>query len=186
MNLVARAKAILMTPRTEWGVIDTEPLNVGQLLTGYVLPLAAIGPIASAIGFSMFGFGGLFRMSLGAAIGHAIVQFIFAVIGVFVLAWIINALAPTFGGTQSMPQAIKLAAYSSTAAWVAGIFGIVPALAILAAIGGIYSLYLCYMGLPILMKSPPDKTMTYFIAVVVAAIVIYFVIGAITAKMMFF
>ena len=186
MNLVARAKAILMTPRPEWEVIDGEPLDLGQLLIGYVLPLAAIGPIARVIGFSMFGYGGLFRMSFGSAIMQGIVAFIFAVIGVFVLAWIINALAPTFGGTQSMPQAIKLAAYSSTAGWVAGIFGLLPALLILAAIGGIYSLYLCYIGLPILMKSPPDKTMTYFIAVLVAAIVIYAVIGMITARAMFF
>src|SRR6476661_6338642 len=140
MNLIARAKAILTTPRTEWPVIDTEPLDLGSLLTGYILPLAAIGPIASAIGWSMFGFGGLFSMSIGSAIMHAIVAFIMAIVGVFVLAWIINALAPTFGATQSMPQAIKLAAYSSTAAWVCGIFGLIPALAILAAIGGIYSL----------------------------------------------
>lgn len=186
MNLVTRAKAILTTPRQEWEVIDTEPLDMGQLLTGYVLPLAAIGPIATAIGWSLFGFGGLFRMSIGSAIGHAIVAFIFAIIGVFVLAWIINALAPTFGGTQSMPQAIKLAAYSSTAAWVAGIFGFIPALAILAAIGGIYGLYLCYLGLPVLMKSPAEKTMTYFIVIIVAAIIIYFVIGIITARMMYF
>src|SRR6476469_5525564 len=110
MNLVARAKAILTTPRTEWPVIDAEPLDLGSLLTGYVLPLAVIGPIASAIGWSMFGFGGYFRLSIGSAIGHAIVSFIMAVVGMFVLAWIINALAPTFGGTQSMPQAIKLAA----------------------------------------------------------------------------
>ena len=186
MNLVARAKAILTTPRQEWEVIDPEPLDVGKLLTGYVLPLAAIGPIASAIGWTMFGFGGLFHMSMGTAITHAIVAFIMAVIGVFVLAWIINALAPTFGATQSMPQAIKLAAYSSTAAWVAGIFGLFPALAILAAIGGIYSLYLCYLGLPVLMKNPAEKTMTYFIVIIVAAIIIYVVIGAITARMMYF
>ena len=186
MNLVSRAKSILMTPRQEWPVIDGEPLDLRQLLVGYVLPLAAIGPIANIIGWSMFGFGGLFRMSLGSSISHAIVAYIFAIIGVFVLAWIINALAPSFGGTQSMPQAIKLAAYSSTAAWVAGIFGIIPALVILAAIGGIYSLYLCYIGLPVLMKSPADKTMTYFIVIIVAAIIIYFVIGIISAKMMFF
>ncbi len=186
MNLVARAKAILTTPRQEWEAIDSEPLDVGQLLVGYVLPLAAIGPIANVIGWSLFGFGGLFRLSLGTAITHAIVMYIFAIIGVFVLAWIINALAPSFGGTQSMPQAIKLAAYSSTAAWVAGIFGIIPALAILAAIGGIYSLYLCYVGLPIIMKSPADKTMIYFIVIIIAAIIIYAVIGAITARMMLF
>lgn len=186
MNLVARAKAILTTPRTEWPVIDDEPLDLGALLTGYVLPLAAIGPIASAIGWSLFGFGGYFRMSIGTALTHAIVAFIMAIVGVFVLAWIINALAPTFGGTQSMPQAIKLAAYSSTAAWVGGIFGLIPALAILAAIAGLYSLYLCYLGLPVLMKNPPDKTMTYFIVIIVAAIVIYVVIGTITARTMYF
>lgn len=186
MNLVARAKAILTTPRTEWPVIDAEPLDMGQLLTGYVLPLAAIGPIASAIGWSMFGFGGLLRMSMGSAITHAIVAFIMAIVGVFVLAWIINALAPTFGGTQSMPQAIKLAAYSSTAAWVCGIFMLIPALSILSAIGAIYSLYLCYIGLPVLMKNPPEKTMTYFIVIIVAAIVIYAVIGMISSRMMYF
>src|SRR5512141_2728019 len=112
MNLVARAKAILTTPRQEWEVIDSEPLDLGQLLVGYVLPLAAIGPIANVIAWSLFGFGGLFRLSLGAAITQAIVMYIFTIVGVFVLAWIINALAPSFGGTQSMPQAIKLAAYS--------------------------------------------------------------------------
>lgn len=186
MNLVARAKAILMTPRQEWEAIDAEPLNLGELLTGYVLPLAAIGPIASIIGWSVFGVGGLFRLSLGSSISHAIAMYVMAIVGVFVLAWIINALAPSFGGTQSMPQAIKLAAYSSTAAWVAGIFGIIPALAIITAIGGIYSLYLCYMGLPVMMKSPPDKTMTYFIVIIVAAIVIYAVIGMITSRMMYF
>ncbi|HUQ49009.1 MAG TPA: Yip1 family protein [Gemmatimonadaceae bacterium] len=182
MNLVARAKAILTTPRTEWPVIDNEPLDLGSLLTGYVLPLAAIGPIATAIGWSMFGFGGLFRVSMGTAITQAIVAFIMAIVGMFVLAWIINALAPTFGGTQSMPQAIKLAAYSSTAAWVAGIFGLIPALTIIAAIGGLYSLYLCYLGLPVLMKNPEEKTMTYFIVIIVAAIILYVVIGAITSR----
>ena len=186
MNLVARAKAILMTPRQEWEVIDAEPLNVGELLTGYVLPLAAIGPIASIIGWSMFGFGGLFRLSLGSSITHAIFAYIMAIVGVFVLAWIINALAPSFGATQNMSQAIKLAAYSSTAAWVAGIFGIIPALAIIGLIGALYSLYLCYLGLPVIMKSPADKTMTYFIVIIVAAIILYVVIGMITARMMYY
>jgi hypothetical protein len=186
MNLFARAKAILMTPRQEWVVIDAEPVNVGALLMGYVLPLAAIGPIASFIGFSLFGFGGLFRLSIGTGISLAITSFIMAIVGVFVLAWIINALAPSFGATQSMSQAIKLAAYSSTAAWVAGIFGLIPPLAIIAALGGLYSLYLCYLGLPVLMKSPADKTMTYFIVIIVAAIIIYFVIRMITSRMMYF
>jgi hypothetical protein len=121
MNLVARVKGLLMTPRQEWAVIDGEALNTGQLLTGYVLPLAAIGPLAAAIGWSAFGMGGLFRMSFGYAISYAITMFILSVIGVFVCAWVVKALAPTFGATPDMQQAIKVAAYSPTAAWVAGI-----------------------------------------------------------------
>ena len=183
MNLVTRAKAILMTPKQEWAAIDSEPLNVAALLTGYVIPLALIGPIARFIGFSIFGFGGLFRLSIGSGISMAIVSFILAIVGVFVLAWVINALAPSFGAKQDMPQAIKLAAYSMTAAWIAGIFYLLPALSMLALIGALYSLYLFYVGLPILMKAPEDKTPGYAIAVIVACIVVFYIIGVITSRM---
>lgn len=185
MNLVARAKGILTNPRHEWAEIDAEPLNLSEVLIGYVLPLAAIGPIASIIGWSLFGFGGLFRMSMGWLIGHAILNYVLTVCGVFVLAWVINALAPSFGATQSMPQAIKVAVYSSTAAWVAGIFAIFPILGVLAIIGGLYSLYLFWLGLPILMKAPADKATTYAVVVIVACIVVYMIIGFITQRAMF-
>jgi hypothetical protein len=122
-------------------------------------------------------------MSMGSLLGMAIVSYILTIVGVFVLAWVINMLAPTFGATPSMPQAIKVAVYSSTAAWIAGIFNIFPALAILAIIGAIYSLYLFFIGLPILMKPAADKAMTYTIVVIVACIVLYFIIGAIAGAM---
>ena len=182
MNLVARAKAILMTPKQEWAVIDAEPLNTSALLTGYVIPLALIGPIASFIGLSILG-SGFFRLSVGSGISRAIVAFILAIVGVFLLAWVINALAPSFGAKKDMPQAIKLAAYSMTAAWVAGIFYLIPVLSILALIGALYSLYLFYVGLPILMKSPEDKTPAYAIAVLVACVVVFFFFGQITSRM---
>jgi len=185
MNLVARAKGILTNPRQEWAAIDAEPLDLGQLLVGYVLPLAAIGPIASIIGWSTFGLGGLFRLSMGSIIGMAIAGYVMTILGMFVLAWVINALAPTFNATQSMPQAIKVAAYSATAAWIAGIFNIMPALAILAAIGGLYSLYLCWIGLPILMKAPAEKATTYVIVVIIVLIIIYVVIGSVVGRMFY-
>lgn len=185
MNLVSRVKGILTNPRQEWAVIDGEPLSVGGLLTSYVLPLAAIGPVATAIGWSAFGMGGLFRTSMGTAVSFAITMFILAIVGVFVTAWVINALAPTFGATQSMPQAIKVAAYSSTAAWVAGIFNLIPVLAILGMIGALYSLYLLYLGLPMLMKAGAEKAMTYTIVVIVVTIVIYIAAGSIAKVVAF-
>ena len=182
MNLVARAKAILMTPKQEWPVIDTEPLNVRELLLGYVLPLAAIGPIARFLGVSIFGYGGVFRVSIGSAISMAILGFVLAVISVFVMAWVINALAPQFGATQDMSQAIKLSAYSATASWVAGIFYLIPSLWILAAIAGLYSLYLFYLGLPILMKVPADKVVTYLVVIIVSVIVLYWISSVIVGR----
>ena len=37
MNLVDRAKNILITPKTEWEVIKNESSSVQQIITGYVL-----------------------------------------------------------------------------------------------------------------------------------------------------
>ena len=105
--------------------------------------------------------------------------------GVFVSAWVINMLAPTFGATQNMPQAIKVSAYSMTAAWVAAAFNIIPALAMLAAIGGLYSLYLLYLGLPMLMKAPTDKAVGYTAVVVIVTIIVYIIAGSISRAVAF-
>jgi len=120
---------------------------------------------------------------MGWGISQAITSFVLGVIGVFVLAWVINALAPTFGATQSMPQAIKLSAYSMTAAWVAGIFYLLPFLTILAVIGALYSLYLFYVGLPVLMKVPADKVVTYAVVIFVACIILFGVVGMVVGRM---
>ncbi|HUF65311.1 MAG TPA: YIP1 family protein, partial [Gemmatimonadaceae bacterium] len=107
-----------------------------------------------------------------------------AIAGVFIIAWIVNALAPTFGAQQSMPQAIKLAAYGATASWLAAIFGLIPALAFLSILG-LYSLYLLYVGLPIMMKAPQEKVVPYLIAVIVAAIVSYVLLSWIVRTIVF-
>ncbi len=182
MDLVARVKGILLSPKTEWGVIDTEPTTVGSLYTGYIIPLAAIPAIAGFIGMSVLGYnvlGTSIRFSMGSGIERAILQFLLSLAMTYVLALIIDALAPNFGGQKSQLQALKVAAYSSTAFWVAGIFTILPALGILAILG-LYSLYLFYLGLPVLMKAPQEKAMAYTVVVIVCAIVVGVVIGLIT------
>ena len=179
MSLVARAKAILLSPKTEWGVIDSEQATIGSLYTGYVMPLAAIPAVAGFIGWGFIGVSG-YRWGMGFAITMSVVQYAVALVSTFVLALIIDALAPTFGGQKSQIQALKVAAYSSTASWVVGIFMILPALGWLAILG-LYSLYLLFLGLPRLMKAPQEKAMGYTAVVIVCAIVLYVVVGGITA-----
>jgi hypothetical protein len=176
MALVDRVKQICLTPATEWQVIAGEHTTPADLMTGYVLPLAAIGSVAGFIGGSLIGrtlpFIGTYRMPLVAGIGLAIFTLVMAVVGVFILSLVINALAPTFGGEKNSRQALQVAVYSYTPAWVAGVLQIFPLLGLLAILGAFYGLYLLYLGLPRLMKCPQDKAVGYTVVVVICAIVI--------------
>ena len=187
MNLIDRVKRILLSPRTEWEVIDAEPTTPAQLYTGYIMPLAAIGPIAQIIGYSVFGisvpFMGTYRVPMGSAITSGLVTYVLSLVAVYVLALIIDGLAPTFNGQRSQIQALKVAAYSSTASWVAGIFALIPGLRLLTILG-LYSLYLLYLGLPIVMKAPREKATGYTVVVLLAAIVLFMLIGVVAGKFM--
>lgn len=186
MSLVARAKNILLQPKTEWPVVAGEQATTGSLYTGYVIPLAAIGPVASIIGWSVFGFSvpfvGAIRYPIGIAVRNGVVIYALSLVGVFVLALIIDALAPTFGGQKNQIQALKTSAYSYTAAWVGGIFNLIPSIALLGLLAALYSCYLLFLGLPVLMKAPEDKAVGYTAVVIIVAIVLYFVIGAVVAQ----
>jgi len=174
VGLVARVQNILLRPAAEWDVIDAEPATVNGLYTGYVMILAAIPPIASVIG--SLAFGHVFAV-VGTLI-FAVVSYALALIGVFVVAFIIDALAPSFDAQKNQIQALKLVAYSYTAAWVAGVAQIIPLVGgLIALIGALYSLYLMYLGLPRLMKSPAEKTIGYFVVSLLVAIGFYVVIG---------
>ena len=185
MNLVQRAKNIIVQPKQEWPVIEGESHTVLGLYTGYVMILAAIGPVASFIGYSLVGFGGFgytARIPIGAGIAHMVVSYLLSLGAVYVLALVIDALAPNFGGQKSFMQAFKVAAFAPTASWLAAIFSIIPALAILGLVG-LWSLYLLYTGLPILMKVPGDRAVPYTVVVILVVIVLAVVIAALSALM---
>jgi Yip1-like protein len=184
MNLVDRAKKIILQPKQEWQVIAAEPQTLQSLYTQYVMILAAIPAVAAFIGFSligMSGFGASYRIPIAAGVAHMIVSYVLSLGMVYVLALVIDALAPTFGGTKNFMQALKVAAFAPTASWLAGIFYIIPALGILAVIGGLYSLYLLYAGLSPLMKTAEDKSIPYTVVIILAAIVLTVVVSFVSA-----
>jgi hypothetical protein len=171
--MVARIKGILLSPKEEWVKIDAEPMTTQGIMTGWVVPLAAITPVAMFLGamliLSSIPIG--FRFNTSYLLATAVLSYVMAVIGAYVTALVVDALAPTFGGTKNPVAALKVVAFGSTAAYLAGIFLIVPMLGILAIVG-LYSLYLIYVGLPILMKVPQDKVIAYTIVAILSAAVI--------------
>ena len=176
--LITRIKMILTKPVKEWEVIDAEPATAKGLYAGYACILAAISPICILLGGLGFGYNG-FRPAILSGVVNAVIAYVLSLAMVFLLALVISALATTFNGQKNPIQALKVSVYASTAAWVAGVFNLIPALSPLAIIGGLYSLYLLYLGLPKLMKTPGDKALAYAGATILAAVVLSAVIGAI-------
>jgi hypothetical protein len=182
MDIVERVKAILLTPKSEWLVIEREPGDPGYLFVNYVAILAAIPAVCGFIGTSIIGISlpivGTVRVGIVSGIASAIVQYVLAFVTVYVIGLIIDALAPTFDAQKNQPNAMKLAVYAMTPAWIAGIFSLIPGLRGLGILG-LYGLYLLWVGLPPLMKAPEQKSIGYAAAVVVCAIVMSLVIAAI-------
>jgi len=183
-GLVERAKSILTQPNAEWPRIAGETTEPMRVLTTYAIPLAAIGPISALIGGQLFGYNVLFttvRPSLGFSIGTAVTSFVLSLVSLFVVAFVANFLSPKFGGKDSFPAAFRLVAYAMTAAWIGGIFGLVPSLALIGLLFGLYSLYLFYLGAAPVMGVPADKSLTYTVLTVIAAIVVNIVVAAVAA-----
>jgi hypothetical protein len=182
-GIFARAKAIIVTPKDEWPKIAAETTSQSDILIKYALPLAALGPIASFIGGQVFGYGAFgfsYRPGLIAGLTTAIVSFVLSLVSLFVMTFIADFLAPKFAGESNRAQAFKLAAYSYTAGWAVGIFGIIPMLGFFGLLG-LYSVYLLYTGATPLMKVPEDKAAGYTAVTILCAIVLSIIITPITA-----
>jgi hypothetical protein len=180
-KLIARVKNILITPRIEWPIAAAEADTVGGLYTGYIAIIAALPAIAGFIKGSLIGsgaFGITVRTPIGMGLVGMLLHYVLTLVLVYVMALIINALAPTFGGRKNMLQALKTVAYAWTASWIAGIAVIVPWLGWLIAIVGIvYAIYLLYLGLPHTMMGPVEKAGGYTAVSVIIAIVLSWIIG---------
>ena len=177
MDIVARAKGLLLDPRKEWAIIAAEPANMESLFKNYVIILAGLSSIAGLVGSLMMNLGGL---GFGGVLSSAILGFVLALVGVFVLSKIIEFLAPRFGAQADANAALKLAAYAPTASWVGGLFMVIPWIGWIPALaGGVYSLYLFFIGTPTVMRIPPDRVMGFAISVVLVAILVNVLIGVI-------
>jgi len=182
-KIIERVKGILTTPKTEWPVAAAEPATVNGLYAGYIAIVVALPTIAgfiksSLIGTSMFGI--TVRTPIGMGIVGMLLHYALTLALVYVMALIVNALAPTFGGQKDMVQALKTVAYAWTASWIAGIGVIVPWLGLLIAIAGaVYAIYLLYLGLPYTMKCPPEKAGGYTAVSIIIAIVLSSIVALI-------
>ena len=174
MDIVARVKGILLNPKAEWPVIEREPGDFGSLFSSYVMYVSAIPPICFFIGTTLIGIHGI-HIGIFAGLIHAILSYVLTLVGIFVAAYVIDFLAGTFSARRDFGNAMRVAAYTPTAAWIVGVFSLLPFLGILRLLG-LYSLYLLHTGIAALMRPPADKAVLYTVAAVVCVIVLWVVI----------
>jgi hypothetical protein len=188
-KLIARVKGILTTPKTEWPVIAAEPATVADLYKNYVVILAALTPVATFIGAALFGTRipllGTVHIGMGALLTQLVLTYALGLAMTYIVALIIDALAPSFGGTKNPVQAFKSAAYCYTPVWIIGILNIIPGFGLLAGLLGlaaaIYAIYLLYLGLPHTMKCPPERAGGYAAVVIIIAFVLGIILGFVVA-----
>ena len=167
-KLLARVQAILLTPRDEWPRIASEPATVQGLYTGYIAWLAAIPALGSLLSWN------------SASLNGLVLSYLASLAGVYIVAILLDSLAPSFGGQRDAAQAMKLVAYSATAGWVAGVGALIPLVGWIVEIAGsAYSVYLLYLGLPVLMRCPPQRALLYTIVIVLLTFVLFGVAGAV-------
>jgi len=186
MSFITRAKNILLSPASEWLVIDTETETPQTLLGKYVIPMALIPAVAYFIGYGLIGVDAFFFRFGGITWGvlMACNSFITSIVGYFISTYVIDALAPSFDSPKNLGKSAQLVAYSYTASWVAGIFHILPTLGILVILG-LYGIYLFYLGLPVLKKTPEDKRVVYMIVSAIVIVVVSAVVGFIITNIIY-
>jgi hypothetical protein len=186
-GLIERIKNIILTPKTQWPVIEAESTAVGQLYTGYVMPLAAFAAVMSFIRMSVIGvnlpFGGTLRTPFVSGLFSSVLTFVMGLIGLYLVGLIINMLAPSFGGQRDQRQALKTAAYAFTPAWLGTALVFLPLGTLLQLCAGIYGIYVLYLGLPVMMRSKPASSGGYTASVVVCSILVGILFGVVAASL---
>src|SRR3546814_15820754 len=111
---VVRAKAIILTPRSEWQRIAGEDTSTREVTTGYFIPLLLIGTLCGAAGTLIYG-GNVFGVgpyateyhpSLISGVIGAFVAFVLTLISFFFLTIVADLLASTFGAQQDRKSVV--------------------------------------------------------------------------------
>ena len=113
MDLVQRAKAIVLSPAAEWRAIEPESGDAGYLFVNYVALLAAIPPVCEFLRRGVFGWGGphfhhFHHAGFFSSLFGAIVHYLATFVSLYLMAIIIDGLAPTFSAPKNPQNALKL------------------------------------------------------------------------------
>ncbi|PKP21603.1 MAG: hypothetical protein CVU05_06405 [Bacteroidetes bacterium HGW-Bacteroidetes-21] len=191
-NMFARITGIITKPAEEWLKIKAEQADAKKIILTYVLPLTLIAGLCTILGYGLIGksvsipfLGSITQKGWGLGLNYGLISIISSVIAVFVSALVIDLLAPSFKSEKNFGRSTQLVAYAMTPMWIGGILSIIPSVAWVGSLVGLYGIYLMYLGLEPIKSTPKEQTIAYFIVSILVIVVSYFIlsliIGAILA-----
>jgi hypothetical protein len=181
VNAVLRAHAMLVDSPAEWAKIEAEPGDAAHVLTSYAAFWALIPALCGFVGACVVGVvlpgGAIARTPMLAGLFGAVFGYVMMCGAVLVLGLLIQLLAPRFDSRRDFNGAFKLAVYSYTPLWLAGIFLLAPGLRFLL-FTAFYGVYLVWSGLPVLLQTPAPRIPAYTALIVASACLLTLLIAA--------
>ncbi|MBT3209339.1 MAG: DUF1282 family protein [Bacteroidetes bacterium] len=177
--IIERVKGIISIPAKEWKIIQNEIVDRNDLIKKYALPLIGVGALFTLGGTALFG-----TYSLLYTFLNAISVFVTYFLGMYISAFAINEIAPSFGSRKDINVSFKLVIYSSTAIYLAIIVsGIHPDIFGFVKIFYFYSIYLFWLGITPMLHTPEDKKLGFVIVSILIFVVVNNLIKLILTKM---
>lgn len=179
--IVGRIKNILMEPNQEWDAIQREDLTVADVYKRYLLAAAAVPALAHLVGQIIVVYSALpltqMPLSVSKAVFRVALFYALWLGSVHVTAFFTRQMAPAFGSTASMVNAVKLAGFAWMAVWAVGLLLAVPILRQLLVLALFYAIYILYLGLPKLLATPYDRAIPFTVVIGIVMFLLFVMTG---------
>jgi hypothetical protein len=187
MNLIDRAKNMLLAAKSEWPKVNSEPGSLSTVLPGYTIPLAAIGSAALIVSIGLIGVHGQTNMKAGLL--GALFLFLCVVLTVVGAIYVADGIATSMGAQKNINKSAQWVAYGFTPLYVILLLSIIPMtdrtiVWLIIIVGFAFSGYIMFQGAPLIKGTPPDKAVAYTAAVIIISIILYIILDKISEKIL--
>lgn len=178
-NMIQHTIGLLVRPRTQWSRIAELPRGSLNILVLYPFILALLPAVAwyygtSHIGWTINGDNAI-RLTTNSALQLCILFYFAMVSCIVAIGFFIHWMAGTYGAETTLAKGIVIAGLSATPMFILGLVGFYPLLwvdLLVAVTAASWSVYLLYLGIPIMMRIPEERGFLFSSAVMAVSLVI--------------
>ncbi|MDZ7685075.1 MAG: Yip1 family protein [Gammaproteobacteria bacterium] len=169
---------ILFRPKSEWERIRDHSRSVLGHYLKYIIIIALLPPVAWYIGASQVGWSlgeREIRLTEASALQISVLFYLAILIGIGALGYMVHWMSETYEAhTSTLDKGLAVAAYTCTPLFVVSVIGLYPLLWLDILIGCAaagYTVYLLYIGVPIVMEIPEERGFLFASAMVAVGLV---------------